>query len=179
MITRGWVTGSCHSISLLRTEPGTVNVPMNEVRLVAFQSVRQACLVTEGLNSCSAAVIASKNAAILAHIAPQPPSTLNNPDAGDQNMQSKMDQVAALFTRYKTYFEGNHVWIVYAVIGNRIALPDQKAIIDRALHQLDLNYTNCPYTVVPGFYRPSGHGTVVVDARSGTPEVYIDEQRMN
>lgn len=38
--------------------PGTVNVPMNEILLVAFQTVRQACLITEGLNSCSAVVIA-------------------------------------------------------------------------------------------------------------------------
>lgn len=120
-----------------------------------------------------------KNAAILARIAPQPPSSSNNPDAGDQNMQRKMDQVAALFTRYKTYFEGNHVWRVYAVMRNWIALPDQKVIIDHTLQQLGLNYTNCPYTVVPGLYRPSGHGTVVVDARSGAPEVYIDEQLMN
>lgn len=158
--------------------PGTVNVPVNAVRFMAFQSAGQTCLVTHGLNSCSAIAIVSQHAAILAHIAPQPATNSNNPYAGDQNMQARMNEVATLFTSYSTYFQGNHVWVVYAVMGNWIALPDQKAIIDRTLEGLGLNYTNCPYTVVPGLYRPPGHGTVVVDARNGTPEVYIDERRM-
>ncbi|KAJ5654788.1 hypothetical protein N7490_001791 [Penicillium lividum] len=157
--------------------PGTVNVPMNAVRFMAFQP-GQNCLITEGLNSCSAVAIVSPRAAILAHIAPRLPGS-TSPHAGDENMHARMNEVAALFTRFASYFQGNHVWVVYAVVGNYIALPDQKAIIDQTLQTLSLSFTNWPYTVVPGLYRPPGHGTVVIDARSGIPEVYIDGQRMH
>ena len=39
-------------------------------------------------------------AAILAHIAPRPTTNLSNSHAGDRKMQAKMNEVAALFTRY-------------------------------------------------------------------------------
>lgn len=90
-----------------------------------------------------------------------------------------MNEVAALFTRYSSYFQGNRVWVVYAVLGGWIALPDQKAIIDQTLQRLGIDYTNHPYTVVPGAFRAPGHGTIVVDARTGSPDVYIDDRRVN
>lgn len=94
-------------------------------------------------------------------------------------MQAKMNEVAALFTRYASYFQGNRVWVVYAVLGGRIALPDQKVIIDQTLQKLGIEYTNHPYTVVPGAFRVPGHGTLVVDASTLSPEVYIDNRRVN
>lgn len=156
--------------------PGTVNVAMNAVRFMAFQA-GQMCLITEGLNSCSAVAIVSNQAAILAHIAPREPGS-TSPHAGDDNMRARMGEVAALFSRHASYFQNTRVWVVYAVLGNHMALPDQKAIIDQTLSSLCLTFTNIPYTIIPGVYRPDGKGTIVIDARTGIPEVFIDNDRM-
>lgn len=74
---------------------------------------------------------------------------------------------------------GTSVWVVYAVLRGWTALPDQKDIIDRTLRSLGLVYEDCPYIVVEGQPRRPGHGTIVIDARHGPPEVYIDDQRVN
>lgn len=69
-------------------------VPMGGVQFLDFR--QKAALATDGLGSCSAVVIASPHAAILAHIAPLPTST-QNPFAGDANVQSTMNRVVALY----------------------------------------------------------------------------------
>lgn len=151
--------------------PGTVRVSMNTVRFMEFDTLKK-CLVTECLNGSSAIVIVSQRAAILAHIAP----SMTGSD-GDQNMRAKMRQVTALFTAYQHLFPQSSVWVVYAVMNNRVALEDQKDIIDDTLRrQPGLNTKQIPYEMVLGSYRTPGHGTVVIDARNGTPEVYIDGQ---
>lgn len=153
--------------------PGTVNVPVNTVRFVEFNTFVKG-LVTEGLNSSSAAVIVSQRAAILANIAP----SLTGSD-GDWNMRAKMRQLAGLFTEYQHLFQQSNAWVVYAVMDDRDALPSQKEIIEDTLsRQLRLNVKKqIPYQVVPGSYRTPDLGTVVIDARNGTPEVYIDGKR--
>ncbi|KAK2809799.1 hypothetical protein FQN50_003439 [Emmonsiellopsis sp. PD_5] len=157
---------------------GTVNVFMNTVGFIVFGQNQKYCLVTSDLNGCSAVAIVSQHAAILAHIPPRPSLDSSNLLAGDQNMQAKMNEVAYLLTQHRILFEGNHAWVVYAVLGDEIGLADQKAIIDRTLEGLCINYTNYPYPVSQDENRPPGHGTIVVDARSGVPQVYIDDSRV-
>ncbi|RMJ21688.1 hypothetical protein PHISP_07437 [Aspergillus sp. HF37] len=158
---------------------GTISVTMNAVQFIAFQQPKPTCLVTEGLNGCSAIAIVSQHAAILAHVVPRLSTVSDNPHEGDQNMQARMNEVAALFRHYSNSFGGNRACVVYAVMGGSTALPDQKAIIDRTLQTLGLDYTNCPYIVVPTASRQPGHGTIVIDARSGSPKVYVDDERVN
>lgn len=152
--------------------PGTINVPMNTVRFMEFDTLKKG-LVTEGLNSSSAVVIVSEHAAILANIAP----SMTGSD-GDQNAKAKMHQLEALFAEYQHMFSQGPAWLVYAVMNDQEALPSQREIIEGKLSgQLGLSVKQVPYQVVPGSYRTPDLGTVVIDARNGTPEVYIDGKR--
>ena len=156
-------------------------VAMNEVRLLLFQSTGKCCIGTSGLNGCTAVIIVSPSAAILAHIPPRPNMDMTNDEAGNQNVQARMSEVATLFHQYKSYFPPTKTtWVVSALYEGKIALPEQKAIIEKSLRQMGTRFANVTYVVSkPGQPRRPAHGTVFVEFRGGTPLVYVEDRLIN
>src|SRR5271155_1658191 len=156
----------------------TESVRMDEVRLLVFGHQGKFVLLTEDLNGCSGVVIFSQAAAILAHIPPRPNADLQDPYAGEKNVQRRMGEVVALFRTYRTYFTtANDKLVISAMYQGQTALPHQKVMIERSLQQMGLTYANKTYVVLkPGEPRSNSHGTIVIDARGGRPMVYIDDQ---
>jgi hypothetical protein len=156
----------------------TESVGMDEVRLLVFGHQGKFVLLTEDLNGCSGVVILSQAAAILAHIPPRPNEDLQDPYAGEKNVERRMGEVVALFRTYRTYFTtANDMLVISAMYQGQTALPHQKVMIERFLQQMGLTYANKTYVVLkPGEPRSSSHGTIVIDARGERPMVYVDDQ---
>jgi len=154
---------------------------MNEVRFVVLQPTGKRCIGTSDLNGCTVVAIVSPYAAILAHIPSTPDVASPSPQAGDRNVRAKIDEVAILFHQHTNYFPSQSTtWVVSAVYEGIIALPDQKVIIEEKLQQMGLVYAQVIYVVKrAGEPRPPAHGTVFVDARGGSPVVYVDDRRVN
>lgn len=161
----------------------TLEVAMNEVRVVSFQTGPYKCIGTRNLNGCTAVTIVSPYAAILAHIAPRAlDADSNDIDAGDNNCKAKMDQVVAFYNQYNQFFPpGRTTWVISALYRGQPALPDQRRIIEEKLQQAGLAYANAMYLVLEA-NEPRGpeKGTVLVDATNGgQPIVYVEGEAVH
>ncbi|RLL96791.1 hypothetical protein CFD26_106836 [Aspergillus turcosus] len=154
-----------------------VLVPMGGVQFASFQQTR--AIGTRGLGSCSVVVVASKYAAILAHIPPLPEQPSTNPFAGDENVREMMRQVRSLYDHYKqhNFFPDPDTYVVCAFFQGQVALPDQMEIMKRALQEMGSSPRVRTYNVPVDRNRP-GHGTVVVlsDQEEAKPVVYVEDQ---
>ena len=159
----------------------TFEVAMDEVRFLAFQQGSIRCIGTVGLNGCTVVTIVSPFGAILAHIPPHPNKDWGDPHAGDRHVQEKMNEVAVLYHRYESYFpSGRTNWVVSAMYQGKVALPDQREIIERNLQKLRLPYANVAYLVLEADdSRGPGQGTVFIDARGEAPIVYVEDRHIN
>ena len=158
----------------------TLEVAMNEVRVVSFQTGPFKCIGTRNLNGCTAVTIASPYAAVLAHIAPRAfDADPNDVDAGDNNCKAKMDQLVGFYNQYKQFFPpGRTTWVISALYRGQPALPDQRRIIEEKLQQADLTFVDTMYLVLEA-NEPRGpeKGTVLIDARNeGQPMIYVEGQ---
>jgi hypothetical protein len=88
---------------------------MDEVKFLAFGESHINSIGTAQLGSCSAVMIVSKYAAIVAHIPPHPSSDLSDVHAGDRHCQKLMDEVAALYKEKRKYFPKDDSWVVCAI----------------------------------------------------------------
>lgn len=152
----------------------TYEIGMDEVLFTPFEGTKR-CTGTEELNSCTVVTLVSSLGAILAHIPPRPKLTSSDPEAGDHHTEEKMDEFGRLFHRYRDSFPpGKTTWVVSAIFQGEIALPHQKAIIERKLGEFGLTYTNSAYMVIMDQVRPP-KGTVFIDARGEKPLVYVED----
>ncbi|KAF1948316.1 hypothetical protein CC80DRAFT_317666 [Byssothecium circinans] len=113
-------------------------VPMNGLNCVVFSQTP--CIGTDGLGSCSVVLIVSPFAAILAHIPPRPDDAdANDPEAGDKYVRSFMERVTTYYRQCQAHFPANSSsWVVCAVFGGAVALPNQQKIMRRALWDVGL-----------------------------------------
>lgn len=154
-------------------------VGMNEVGFIAFNA-RRRCIGTQNLNSCTGVIIASQYAAILAHLAPRPPQAAREDVyAGDRHTSLMMEYVVGLYRQHQNFFPSEEPsWVVSALWRGQIALPDQKAIIEDRLRQINLTPATAYYVVITEPASTStGKGTIFIDGRGGGfPAIYVEDQ---
>lgn len=158
-----------------------IEVHMDEVRFVDFAQGSIHGVGTAQLNGCTAVAIASPFGAILAHIPPHPNSDRNNLYAGDRHVEEKIKEFISLYRRFQSYFPpGMTTWVVSPMYQGEIALPDQRNIIERRLHEVGLTAGDSTYFVVRSTDpRGPGKGTVFIDARGEAPIVYVEDRRVD
>lgn len=140
---------------------------------------QKAALATAGLGSCSAVVIASTHAALLAHIAPLPVST-QNPFAGDANVRSTMDRVVALYQEKRAFFPSAETVVICAEFRGAVALPDQLAIMTGTLNQVQLRPCAISYSV-PTNPSTRDNGVVMIFKKPEYPQpkIYVQDRLVN
>lgn len=151
-------------------------VSMNGLNCVVF--AQTPCIGTDGLGSCSVVLIISPFAAILAHIPPRPDNAdADDPEAGDIHVRSFMERVTTYYRQCQAYFPANSSsWVVCAVFGDAIALPDQQKIMEGALSDVGLTVDTSQTYRVPFSNDHPDRGTVFVDGRSHTIQVYVESR---
>ncbi|KAL9103919.1 MAG: hypothetical protein Q9163_001067 [Psora crenata] len=154
-------------------------VKMDEVGYPRFRPGKS-CLGTEDLNSCTAVIVVSKAAAILAHIPPRPPSPSSDRATGDDHAKTKMNELSVLLRQHLSDFkEGPGGVIVYAVYEGEVALKDQKTIIEAQFAAWKLPSKTATYQVLGRKEnRTVGKGTVLIDARKGLPIVWVEDKHV-
>lgn len=133
---------------------------------------------TDGLGSCSVILIVSPYAAILGHVAPQPDNAdTNNPHAGDNHVRLFIDRLTEYYLQCRNYFPGSpYSWVVCAVYGNSVALPDQQNIMEMKLRAVGLNVDTSKTYYVPTLRDNFDRGSVFVDARGSDIQVYVEDR---
>jgi hypothetical protein len=131
---------------------------------------------TDGLGSCSVALIVSPYAALLGHVSPLPDNAnLNDPLAGDNHVRSFMDRFVQCYLQYLQYFPRSpSSWVVCAVYRGGVALPDQQSIMETKLRDAGLNVDISKTYPVPTLLDHVNRGSVFVDARGSTIQVYVE-----
>ena len=98
----------------MASRPSMLKLAMdqNEVKMVAINQVDELifenkprshsrAIGTLGLNACTAVILVSQKAAILAHIALLPPGAPMTPTAGDDNGRAKMQDLRSRVVRLR------------------------------------------------------------------------------
>lgn len=151
-------------------------VPMNGFDSVVFSQTP--CIGTDGLGSCSVVLIVSPQAAILGHVSPRPDgNNISDPNAGDNHVRDFIDRLIEYYRQYQKFFPGSpHSWVVYAIFGAGIALPDQQSIMREKLRGVGLNVETSETYRVPYTADHLNRGSFFVDARSSTIQVYVEDR---
>ncbi|KAF2131590.1 hypothetical protein P153DRAFT_199027 [Dothidotthia symphoricarpi CBS 119687] len=152
-----------------------------EVRMNAFDIAvfsRTSSIGTDGLGSCSVVLIVSPHAAILGHIAPQPHNADgNDPYAGDNHVRLFMDRLTEYYVQCQNFFPHSpYSWVVCAVFGNSVALPDQQNIMEMKLRAVGLNVDTSKTYRVPTLRDHRDRGSVFVDATGSAIQVYVEDR---
>lgn len=151
-------------------------VPMEGIMFVSFQNT--SAIATEHLGSCSVVVIASPFAAILAHIPPLPNRATTDPNAGDKQAQTYMNQVAHLYQQNISFFPSAQGVVVCAVYNGSVALPSQRDIMSSSLQRMGIRTTIRTYKV-PTYENFAGRGTVIAIGPSPAnphPLIYVEDR---
>lgn len=154
-------------------------VTVVDINNAQFQSFDQnpRAIGTFGLRGCSVVLIASRRAAILAHIA-------------SSELISVMDQVANLYweKRHAYFPDNNNVWVVTATVvddGNfQPAIDSQRRIMETKLGDLGLHTTTSPsysISINSGGNSPEfrDKGTVFVDARTNELMIWVEDRLLH
>ncbi|KAG9228139.1 hypothetical protein BJ875DRAFT_342699, partial [Amylocarpus encephaloides] len=154
-------------------------VAMNEVKFMRFGENGMTSIGTANLNGCSAVMVLSNYGAILRHIAPLPDNHADNPSAGDEHAQTKMDLLRSLYTLHQQCFPtGSNGWVVCAMFEGEVGLPDQQRIFGNTLTGLGLSCSLQTYKVSATRdrrYTWPGQGTVFIQGAGNNPIVYVED----
>ncbi|KAM5350648.1 hypothetical protein ACJ41O_007153 [Fusarium nematophilum] len=157
-----------------------LQVPMGEVGINFFYPVQgeraYPAIGTEGLGGCTAAVIMSHGAAILAHIPPLPYGGATS-QQGEDNVREMMREVREKYYRHIEHFQDPSSHTVCAIFRGAYGLPDHRRIITEKFQQMGFQNTGDHTYVVPGEQGSRGQGTVVVyrDHRAQTTTLYVED----
>jgi hypothetical protein len=148
---------------------------MGEVTMAVFDHETR-FVQTQDLNGCSAVVIVSPKACIVAHIPPLPSYTVD-PYIGDSNARYMMERVRSNFVDNHHLFRDCHSWIIVATWGGQLALPEQASILEATIdQQLAIPRRTVTYTALPrGAPRTDSKGTVFAGITpQNQPHVWIE-----
>ncbi len=90
-----------------------------------------------------------------------------------------MSQVASLYTQRQTYFPVADTFVVCAFYEGKVALPDQKRIIEGSISQMGLLQLSSLLYDVPTNRANPGQGTTLIDAKEHVgqkPAVYVEDK---
>ncbi|KAB2100130.1 hypothetical protein AG0111_0g11657 [Alternaria gaisen] len=150
-------------------------VPMNGFDSTIFSQTP--CIGTDQLGSCSVVLIVSPQAAILGHVAPRPDGNdTDDPYARDNHVRSFMDRLITYYRQYQNFMGSPNSWVICAIFGPGIALPDQQKIMEEKLRDAGLSVDTSQTYRVPYNTDHLDRGSVFVDARSGTIQVYVENR---
>jgi len=153
-------------------------VEMNQVKYLRFEPKAKTCLGTEDLNSCTAIVVLSRNAAILGHFSPRPSTANPNTATGDTHIKAKMNELHTLLRQHLGDFTqkpGSVSVVVYAIYMGATALQSQKEIIEAQFKAWKMPFKSVPYQVTKELKGPA-KGTVLIDPRNGAPGLYVEDK---
>src|ERR1700744_565508 len=115
--------------------PETIACPMGDVKISVFDRHDETRFVcTQDLNGCSAVLIVSTKACIIAHIPPLPSYT-NDPYIGASNVRYMMERVLSTFMEHRHLFVECQSWVIVATWGGQLALPEQASILEATIDQ--------------------------------------------
>lgn len=151
-------------------------VDMNEIKFHRFTATR-CCLGTMNLNGCTAVLILSPTAAMLAHISPRPSGEDPYEATGDDHVSKMMNRMNVGFNEQQHSFsQGAYSIVIYAEFRGEVALYDQAMIISERLRSWGIAPQYVPYEVMPASQHRGAKGTVLVDGRGQLPVVYVEDQ---
>ncbi|KAK2877306.1 hypothetical protein FQN49_001257 [Arthroderma sp. PD_2] len=159
--------------------PRTINVALNTISCIGSNDKANDCLVAENINGSTVILIVSQTAALMANVLPRPGVYDLDPTSGDRNMMIKLRDIEThvVIHRDDFRFPGTRAWALYAAIDGMIVLQDQLLLVERTFARMGLTQsTRVSYPVIIGQPRLAGYGTIVIDVRTGVPEVYIDNE---
>lgn len=140
------------------------SINMGETKFVQFGPGEASCVGTEGLAGCTAVMIVSPHAVIMSHI---PPSS---------NADLDMDIIEGLYRQHWQWFPHPSSTVVGASYNQRVLLIGPKAdIITARFRQIGIQPRIHPYNPDPESAEFAGRGTVLVDGRGTTINVYIED----
>lgn len=147
-------------------------VDFNEAKFQSFSDIPR-MIGTQGLRGCFVVLIASRYAAILAHIGPA-------------SVTSVMGQVSSLFEAKKqTYFQDKDVWIIMAQLldASNAALDSAKQVIIRTLAEMGLprpEDASYSFRLESNGESPEfpDKGTVVVGLVGGRIEAWVENRML-
>jgi hypothetical protein len=159
-------------------------VGMDKAEFVPFEKNGICSVGTRNLNSCSVAALVSPLGAIFAHIPPRPTTYATDPQdpfAGDRHVEEMMSEVASLYTQNENYFPPEKsALVVSALYQGNVALPDQRAIMNKSFERMGTIPISGFYSVLkPSDPRRPAQGTVFVDAGGEKPIVYVEDQEIH
>lgn len=130
--------------------PNFVEVPMDTSGIAIVPPGGSGAIVTRRLGGCSGVVILGRSAAIMAHIAPRPPATVQTATASRQHFSSLLGQVEQLYNAHRAHFpSGTTSWGVY-VSGFAGVTDDLKGIAVQRLSALGLTNQHTYYSPIRG-----------------------------
>jgi hypothetical protein len=153
-------------------------VPMGGVEFIPFSLKSSGG--TRDLAGCSVVIVASQYGTIIAHIVPRPPTAHPlDTTAGDRNVQAVMNRVGEIYEERRNYFPSADTYSIFAVFDGKVALNDQKRIIEDKIESLGLAPFNTCLYITPRDPTNAGHGTAFVDSLgrgNRNPHVYVEDR---
>lgn len=151
-------------------------VAMNGIGSVQFSSTTP-CIGTDQLGSCSVVLIVSPYAAILGHVSPRLDGNNPNDATGDDHIESFMTRVTDVYRQSQSLFSANSSsWVICAVFQGEIALESQQKIMEDRLSGVGLTVDKRQTYPVPSPDDHLNRGSVFVDGRGNTVEVYVEDR---
>ncbi|KAF2254232.1 hypothetical protein BU26DRAFT_380474, partial [Trematosphaeria pertusa] len=131
---------------------------------------------TDKLGSCSVILILSPLGAILGHVSPLPDGNTSDRNAGDEHVRSFVGRITGYYRQCQDLFPANPgSWVVCAVYQGHVALPDQQRIMEMKLREVGLTPDTSRTYVVPFSDSHPDRGSVFVDGRGDTIQVYVED----
>ncbi|RDW65725.1 uncharacterized protein DSM5745_09464 [Aspergillus mulundensis] len=176
-------------LAILKDRRRALVVGMGEVRMIRFNQAP--AIGTYGLGSCSVVAVWSADAAILAHIPPNPSNLNLDSRVSEENVRAMMrevkrirDENSYLFPTAGTtiicgrwWHEGPPMSGFETMANGARLLPDQVDIMKRALTEMGYGHEIIEYNVPPN-RTGMGAGTAIVVNRGPGQRVavYLDDQ---
>ncbi|KAK2768151.1 hypothetical protein FQN54_000003 [Arachnomyces sp. PD_36] len=158
-----------------------LEVEMNTLQTISFTGhTPHRAIGTRNLNGCTAIIVISEFAALIAHISPLPYST-SDPYAGEDQMRHFVQRIChKLRNLDEDFYSAGRMkaGIVCATVGGRVALPEQVRLAEDTLMRV------CGRGRVGVFKYEAGNGgghtgargTVFVDGSAGFGKVFVEDK---
>ncbi|KAK4900125.1 hypothetical protein LTR49_027544 [Elasticomyces elasticus] len=157
-------------------QAGFVEVPMDGARIVILAEGQSGAIATRRLGGCSGLVILGRSAAIMAHIAPRPPTVQQSATASQQHFQTLLGQVEQLYVTYRGHFPLETTGWGFYVAGFSDITDELKAIANQRFTALGLNNQHTYYNVVLGANRRDEVRACVQLLGPGATFFYIEQR---
>ncbi|KAI9809654.1 MAG: hypothetical protein M1825_000086 [Sarcosagium campestre] len=159
-MSSGLISGIFHQALNARQ---LTSIDMGETKFVRFGPDQSKCVGTQGLAGCTVALIVSPYAVIMSHI----PPTLNVNDF--------MSKIEGFYSHHRETFPSVSGTMVGAGYNRVLLVGHHAAVIEARFQRLGITPFVRTYNPNPLSAEFAGRGTVVVDSRGQTINVYVED----